>query len=123
MILQTITYYLFGRTGLTPGMAQARYKASRRAGGLCELSGQGGMLHAHHMFNVAHFPWFSTYAWNLIMIRPELHTSFHAWRGGTDVWCTPLHLYYWWYTYKQPYKFWAFVSIFAIATWEFYQWL
>ena len=50
MILQTITYYLFGRSGLTPGLALARYKASRRAGGLCELSGQGGQLHGHHMF-------------------------------------------------------------------------
>ena len=42
MIVQTITYYLIGRRGLTPGLALARYKASRRAGGLCELSGQGG---------------------------------------------------------------------------------
>lgn len=42
MIIKTIAYKLFGRSSLSPGMASARYIASRRAGGLCELSGQRG---------------------------------------------------------------------------------
>ena len=121
MIIATITYMLFGRSGLTPGLALSRYKASRRAGGLCELSGQGGQLHGHHLFNVSTFPWFSVYAWNLIMIKPELHTEFHAWRGGSSKWCTPLHLYYWWYLVKHPVRSWAVLVAVAVACFLIYK--
>ena len=115
MIIQTIAYKLFGRSALSPGMAAARYIASRRAGGLCELSGQGGRLVGHHMFNVSTFPWLAVYAWNLIMIKPELHTEFHTWRGGSSVWCTPLHLWYWWHVVKHPARSWAALVVLAVA--------
>ena len=121
MIIQTITYMLFGRSGLTPGLALARYKASRRAGGLCELSGEGGKLHGHHLFNVGHFPWFAVYAWNLIMIKPDLHTEFHAWRGGSSVWCTPMHLYYWWHVVKHPVRSWSVLVALAVACFLIYK--
>ena len=48
MIIKTIAYKLFGRSSLSPGMASARYIASRRAGGLCELSGQRGRNVVQH---------------------------------------------------------------------------
>ena len=123
MIIQTIAYKLFGRSALSPGMATARYIASRRAGGLCELSGQVGRLVGHHMFNVSHFPWFATSPWNYIMLRPEIHEDFHRWRGGTSVWCTPMHLWYWWHVVKHPVRTTLLAALFVTATWVFYQWL
>ena len=123
MIKQSITYYLFGRTGLTPGLGIARYKAARRAGGLCELSGHGGRLDGHHKFSVAHFPALATYSWNIIMIKPDLHKEFHAWRGGTDKWCTPLHLWYWWNITKRPGRTMLWITFLTLIAVEAYQWL
>ena len=121
MIIQTIAYYLFGRKSLAPGLARARYLAAKRAGGRCELSGQGGHLVGHHKFNVAHFPWFATSPWNYIMLRPEIHDAFHAWRGGTSVWCTPFHLWYWWHVVSHPIRTMLFAMLFVSATKFFYE--
>ena len=123
MIIKTIAYKLFGRSALSPGMATARYIASRRAGGLCELSGQRGRLVGHHMFNVANFPYFATSPWNYIMLHHEIHDDFHRWRGGTAVWCTPLHLWYWWNVVQHPVRTTLLAILFITATRGFYQWL
>ena len=123
MIIQTLAYWLFGRRAIAPAITSARYQAAKRAGGLCELTGEGGDIDGHHLFNVDTFPWFAAMAWNIVMIDSSLHKEFHAWRGGTKAWCTPFHFYYWWWIAKRPLRTIAFVAIFIIATLEFLKWL
>lgn len=123
MIIQSITYWLFGRKAITPAISAARYQAVKRAGGRCELTGEGGDLHGHHLFDVSTFPFFAAMAWNIIMIKPGLHKEFHEWRGGTHVWCTPFHFWWWWHVSKRPLRTLFVLALFCAATWEFYQWL
>ena len=123
MIIQTLTYYLFGRAGLSSPITAARYQAAKRSGGRCELTGDGGDLDGHHLFNVSTFPWFAAMAWNIIIMRTDLHKEFHAWRGGTSAWCTPVHFYYWWWIVKHPVRSLLFAALFLVATVEIYQWL
>ena len=123
MIIQTITYYLFGRAGISAPITAARYQAAKRSGGRCELTGDGGDLDGHHLFNVSTFPWFAAMSWNIIIMRTDLHKEFHAWRGGTSAWCTPAHFYYWWWIVKRPVRSLLFALLFFVATVEFYQWL
>jgi hypothetical protein len=115
MIIQTITYWLFGRRAIAPAITSARYQAARRAGGRCELTGEGCDLDGHHLFNVDAFPWFAAMAWNIIMIQADLHKEFHQWRGGTKVWCTPMHLWYWWRVVKHPVRSWAVLVAVVVA--------
>lgn len=123
MIIQTLTYYLFGRRAIAPAIAAARYQTAKRAGGRCELTGVGGDLDGHHLFDVSTFPWFAAMEWNIIIIDTDLHKAFHSWRGGTAKWCTPVHFYYWWWIVMRPVRSLLFAAFFVIATWEFYQWL
>ena len=123
MVKQTITYYLLGRSAIAPAITAARYQAVKRAGGRCELTGEGGDLDGHHLWDVSTFPWFAAKSWNIIMIKPSLHKEFHAWRGGTHKWCTPFHFWWWWWIAKHPIRTLAFAALFIIATWEFYKWL
>ena len=120
MIIQTITYWLFGRRSIAPAIASARYQAAKRAGGRCELTGVGGDLDGHHLFDVSTFPWFAAMAWNIIMVDSGLHKEFHAWRGGTSKWCTPLHLWYWWHVVKHPVRSWLVLSAVAVVCFVFF---
>lgn len=121
MIIQTISYWLFGRKSLAPGLTRARYLAAKRAGGYCELTGESGDLDGHHLFDVSTFPWFATFAWNIIMISPDLHRDFHEWRGGYQKWCTPFHFWYWWHIVRHPIRTMLFAMLFVSATKYFYE--
>lgn len=123
MIIQTVAYWLFGRSAIAPAITAARVQAAKRAGGRCELTGVGGRLDGHHLFDVSTFPFFATMARNIIMIDTDLHKEFHSWLGGTKAWCTPIHFYYWWWIVKRPVRTLLLFVLFFLATMEFYQWL
>ena len=55
------------------------------------------------------------------MIKPDLHTEFHVWRGGSSVWCTPLHLWYWWHVVKHPVRSWAVLVALVVVCFLIYK--
>ena len=121
MIIQTITYWLFGRRSIAPAIASARYQAAKRAGGRCELTGVDCELDGHHLFDVSTFPFLATFSWNIIMVDSDLHKDFHEWRGGYHKWCTPFHLWYWWYIVRRPIRTMLLAMLFLSATKYFYE--
>ncbi len=115
MIWMLTRFWFGGRAAIAQDTSDARAVAMRRAGGRCEITGARGVLHGHHLFGVAWFPWLAASPWNIFIMTEELHKSFHAWNGGTAKRCTIFGFWMWRYFHLQWWKGWGAVPAIVVS--------
>jgi len=103
--------FFHGRASAAKELARARREAIKEGGRRSFVSGRKAE-EWHHGFDVTTFPFFADSSWNLWPMTAKEHAAFHRWRGGTWVWCTPVHLYFWKYCI---YHWWKSVIFFSVS--------
>lgn len=104
---------LFGRKSAEKELSAWRASALRENGRYSFISGKTKNLEVHHGFDVKTYPMFATASWNDFVMTKAEHQAFHSWMGGTQVSCTPFHLWFWVYFVRQWWK--GYGLLFAVT--------
>lgn len=95
--LSVISIPIFGRSIASSQIGRASRQKTKYVNGKSFISGKTKNIVVHHGFDVTTYWFFSASSWNLFLMTEEEHKMYHKWKGGTQVSCTPLSLYFWAY--------------------------